>query len=152
MVAALVWAPWTLAAQELTPEQVAVAFVDAGFEVDAPINWTWAVPPHTTLRIYDRRDARVFMVVVYQDAATAERLSALPRLVPGFGPSTTRENVAVVQAGQADLEHWYRAESLRSVGMLGAVDDDPARSHGSNAAVAPDVLAALAMVFERSDL
>jgi hypothetical protein len=122
LIAGLCLAPRSLAAQELTPDQLAAAFTRAGFEVEAPIEWTWMSPPHTTLRVHDRLDGRVLMVLVYRDSATATAIGAVngdagPRLVPGYGPSSVRQNVALVQASQPDLDGWFAAESARSVGM-----------------------------------
>jgi hypothetical protein len=132
LIAALWLAPLSLAAQELTPDQVAATFSQAGFEVEMPIAWTWTSPAHTTMRVHDRATGPVLMVLVYHDsaAARAERLKAQaraagagveaeggPRLVRGYGPSSWWQNVALVQASQQDLNRWYTSESSRSIGM-----------------------------------
>jgi hypothetical protein len=157
LIAGVCLAPQSLAAQELTPDQLAAAFTRAGFEVEAPIAWTWMSPPHTTLRVHDRLGGRVLMALVYRDSATAaaERVNARaraalaaavddagPRLVPGYGPSAVHQNVALVQASQVDLERWFAAESLRSLGMpcVCQVGSEPA----STAVVAADFMLVLA--------
>jgi len=136
LVAGLSLAPQTLAAQELTPDLVEAAFIHAGFEVEASMDWSWLSPAHTTLRVRDRANERVLLVLVYKDASPAavERLMAHAPLVPGFGPSAWWHNVALVQANQFDLDRWYAAELTRSTAMPG-----PPNASGS---VAPSVVAA----------
>jgi hypothetical protein len=57
----------------------------------------------TTLHLRDQGDRDVILLV-YPDAATAETAAASPEpLVPGYGPSVTIGNVAVVQASRRAL-------------------------------------------------
>ena len=157
LIAGLWLAPRPLAAQELTPDQIAAAFSDAGFEVEMPIAWTWTSPALTTMRVHDRATGRVLMALVYNDAAAAatERLRAQARaasagvdaeagarLVPGYGPSSWWQNVALVQATQQDLNHWFASESARSIGMPS--DRQVVREPVSAIVVAVDFMAVLA--------
>jgi hypothetical protein len=91
--------PTTLGAQQLapssldlTPEQIHLAFVQAGYVVEEPITLDWTSPRVATFRVYDARTNpctsgerwelggfdRVLMVLVYSDTATAraEQLNA----------------------------------------------------------------------------
>jgi hypothetical protein len=97
----------------LTVEQARAAFTSTGFQVDQPLNWAWTSSPVTTFQIHDPARARVVMVLVYPNAPAAktERLQAQaheqlltpglvaaePHLVPGYGPSIWRGNLAMVQ-------------------------------------------------------
>jgi hypothetical protein len=156
LLAGLLVAPGTVAAQELTPDQLAVAFSRAGFEVEAPITWTWLSPSHTTLRVRDHAAERVLLVIVYGDAATAaaeqRRAGAQvdgdaangPRLVPGYGPSSWRQNIALVQARQRDLDRWLATELQRSMGMPAMASGGPLVGDSlATLSVDADVLAAL---------
>jgi hypothetical protein len=146
LVAGLCLAPQSLAAQELTPDQVTAAFSRAGFDVEAPTRWTWISPPHTTLRVHDRAAGRVVLVLVYSDTATAtaEQFKAHARLVPGYGPSAWHENVALVQASQPELDRWFATESARSIGMSAMPSEGQSASEPVSASVvASDFLAVL---------
>ena len=116
----------------LTAEQVRNEFLSQGYLADAPI--TWWTNNLTTFSVSDRtqqasRTGRVLMVLVYPDAATAQaetdKARALelaanpelavvaggPHLVPGYGPSILRGNVALVESTQHELAQRY-AEQL----------------------------------------
>jgi hypothetical protein len=107
----------------LSVERVRGSFVDAGYLVDQAHTWSWTAAPVTTFQIYDQDPARgrVLMALVYPDAAAAEtdrrqaaaRDEALlstvpagygPHLVPGYGPSMWRDNVALVQTSRSELD------------------------------------------------
>jgi hypothetical protein len=120
---------------------------------------TWTSPPVTTLQIYSQSGGRVLMALVYPDAAVAqaERLQAQarepeqasvaasgygPHLVPGYGRSIWRANVALVQTTQSELDRLFRLQSDRDNGVL--VDPIAEREPGSpNYAVDLDLQQAL---------
>ncbi|HLZ27052.1 MAG TPA: hypothetical protein VKV73_07005 [Chloroflexota bacterium] len=123
-------APADVSPPTLTVDQVRASFVGAGFQADPALSWTWTSPPVTTLRIFDQASGRVLMALVYPDTHTAqtERLQAQahepsapvldgygPHLVPGYGESLWRGNVALVQTTQSELDRLYR---LQQGGML----------------------------------
>jgi hypothetical protein len=120
----------------LSAEQVQSEFLNAGYQIDQAVHWDFSGV--TTFRIQAPAgraaiDGRVLMVLVYPDTATAdiERERAVERqrmqsegplsieqvenpiLVPGYGPSTWRQNVGVVQSTMSTLERFYAAESDR---------------------------------------
>jgi hypothetical protein len=122
-------------------EQVRSAFVSAGYQVEEPLTWDWMRPPVSSFRVLDPSHDRVLMVLVYPSstAAIAGRLQAQahddalsggrpiidsgvgPHLVLGYGPSTWRGNVALVQSTETELARIYRAQTDRDNG----VDRDP---------------------------
>jgi hypothetical protein len=118
-------------AADLTPDQVRAEFLRQGYRADAPT--TWWTNQVTTFTVVDPAEqaspsARIVMVLVYPDAATAqaERSRAQgreaadllgrftgdrgPHLVPGYGMSTWRQNVALVQSTRRELEERFAAE------------------------------------------
>jgi hypothetical protein len=137
LTALCLW-PVAAAAQagpSLTVEQVRASFVAAGFQVGPVHRWIWTSPPVTTSQIFDRANGRVLMALVYPDAAAAqaERLQAQarepaptglslpgygPHLVPGYGQSLWRTNVALIQTTQSDLDSIYRGQNARDNGVL----------------------------------
>jgi hypothetical protein len=103
-----------------TADSVRIDFVQAGFHASAPT--TWWLAGVTTFTAADAIHHRVTMVLVYPslEAANAQRNHAAavdssaprehPRLVPGYGPSEWRGNVALVQSTPADLVRLYVAQ------------------------------------------
>jgi hypothetical protein len=142
----LALAPQVAGAQALTVEEVGAAFAEAGYQVAAPTRWTWLSPPLATLLVQDPTGGSVVLALVYVDAFTAREHTGVPRLVPGFGPASRHENVAVVRASRAELQRWFEAESRRSVGMLLAADPPVSTSQ-----VGPEVLDALYAAGRGSD-
>ena len=108
-------------AADFTPDQVQAQYVAQGFQVDAPVTW-WTSNHVTTFRVSDPSSSRVIMVMVYPDTATAEaeRSAAQPRdtsaagngphLIPGYGYSTWRQNVALVESTIDNLGRQYADE------------------------------------------
>ena len=115
----------------LTPEQVRAEYLQHGFRASEPL--TWWTDGSTTFTVEDSTErgspsGRILLVIVYPDAATAEagrRDGA--HLVPGYGPSIFRGNVALVQTTRAEQARRYAAEVAR---------DDPT-SAGIGAAPEP---------------
>jgi hypothetical protein len=124
---------------DLTPDQVRAEFARAGYAADAPLSW-WTSSRVTTFTVSDPAEqgspnARVLMVLVYPDSATAqsERSRAIardyedalaasfsdqcPHLIPGYGPSVWRQNVAMVQSTRGELERRYATELDRGNGV-----------------------------------
>ena len=159
LAAASLW-PITTSAQtddsSAMVERVRSAYNLAGYQVDAPLTWNWTRPPVSTFRVHDAAHDRVLLVLVYpsQSAAIAGRLQgeahdealtggrALldsgygPHLVLGFGPSTWRGDVALVQASESVLANAYTAQA-------GGMGLDGLTLGQNNAAVDPDFLQAL---------
>jgi hypothetical protein len=118
-------------------EQVRAAYASAGYQVEAPLTWDWTRPPVSTFRVRDpgHDHDRVLMVLVYpsSSAAIAGRLQAQahdealsggqpiidsgvgPHLVFGYGPSTWRGNVALVQSTDSELARIYSTEAYRDM-------------------------------------
>ena len=123
----LVSAPFSAQAQSLvlTPEQVRGQFAQQGYNVGAPN--TWNIDNVTTFAVADPREpsrsARVLMVLVYGDDATASsardrsRSSGQP-LVQGYGDAAWQGNVALVQSSVDQLHRFYQAQEDRSNGIL----------------------------------
>lgn len=97
----------------VSADQVRDEFASVGYEVGTSVNWTWSTPGLTTFQVREPASARVLMVLVYPDmaTATAERARAArfdgdlsPSLIPGYGPSTWRDNVALVQSSEYELQ------------------------------------------------
>lgn len=116
-IVACFW-PTVAGAQSLSPgatvEALRTQFASQGYRVSAPTTW-WTTDHLTTFTVADERD-RAVMVFVYPDVATAQaaRVEAQareavesPHLVDGYGPSTWRGNVALVQATRQELERQY---------------------------------------------
>jgi hypothetical protein len=104
----------TISADELRND-----FVRQGYQADLPTTW-WTTDHVITFRVYDfdersQPTGRVLMVLVYPDAAAAERAGAGAQLVPGYGPSLLRANVALVQSTFAELQRRYAEELERDM-------------------------------------
>ena len=135
--AACLW-PVAAHAQTSAPavqvEQVRAAFSNAGYQVDTALDWSWMSPPVTSFRVHDAAHDRVLMVLVYPSdtAALAGRLEAEaheqalntgqpvastdgPHMVIGFGPSTWRGKLALVQSSESELSRVYRAQNDQMV-------------------------------------
>jgi hypothetical protein len=129
-------APRTVSAQSspngvLLADQIGSDYVSQGFRVDMPITW-WTNDGVTTIHVTDSSTNRVLMVLVYPDIATAADEKATVQaqeeiggehLVPGYGISVWRQNVAVVECTTEDLNRQYVAEQkLANRAMLGITD------------------------------
>lgn len=108
----------SVAEPQLVPGQVRAQYLEHGFQASAPI--TWWTNGSTSFTIQDpseqdRPSARVLMVIVYPDVATAEaeRSSHGVHLVPGYGPSVWQGNVALMQTSREELARRYAAEVSR---------------------------------------
>ena len=121
--------PLTASAQsmpnhDLTVDEIRADYIAHGYQVAKPITW-WTAEHPTTLRVADPTDDRVLMVIVYPDSATAQAAlsnaraqdpsdsAAGPHLIPGYGFSTWRQNVAFVESTWDDLSRQYAAEQAR---------------------------------------
>lgn len=103
---------------QLSPEQVRAQYLEHGFQASAPI--TWWTNGSTSFTIQDPTEqdspsARVLMVIVYPDVASAEaeRSSHGVHLVPGYGPSVWQGNVALMQTTRDELARRYTTEVSR---------------------------------------
>jgi hypothetical protein len=104
-----------------TAEQLRAQYVAHGYQADAPVSW-WTPNNVTTFRVSDPANGRVVMVLVYPDSATADadRSAAQardtnaegngPHLVEGYGFSTWRDNVALVESTTDTLARQYAAQ------------------------------------------
>jgi hypothetical protein len=108
----------SVAGPELSAEQVRAQYLEHGFAAGAPI--TWWTNGSTSFTVQDPTEqntpsARVLMVIVYPDTATAEaeRSSHGEHLVPGYGPSVWQGNVALMQTTRDELARRYAAEVNR---------------------------------------
>lgn len=141
----------------ITVDQVESAFTSAGYHLDQAVNWDWTSPPVTTFQVRDGLGSndRVLMVFVYSgtSAARSARLLAQahdetaqnrglvysdehgPHLVPGYGESVWRRNVAMVESSQSELNRLFTSARDTDDGMVvqtglqsplstRAVDDD----------------------------
>jgi hypothetical protein len=137
LAAAVCLLPVAAAAQEaptsntaMTVTQVGGAFSAAGFQADQPIVWNWTSPAVTTIQVHDRAQGRLLMVLVYENDADAqlarqqarvrEQLegnqsaeASSPHLVPGYGVSAWRGNVALVETSQSQFDGMVRAQNDR---------------------------------------
>jgi hypothetical protein len=110
---------------EVTAEQVRSQFVNAGFQAETPTHW-WTPDSATTFRVIDPNSDRVLMVLVYpnSDVANAARTvleqeeARGANLVPGYGLSTWRQNIALVESTQTRLRLEYAAELQRNTHVL----------------------------------
>jgi hypothetical protein len=146
----------------LTVDQVRGAFASAGFQVDVAHHWDWTSPPVSTFQIHDPANGRVLMALVYPSSGAAQtgRLQALareqednpgsitlsghgPHLVPGFGRSAWRGNVALVQTTQSELDRMHRLQNDCDPGLL-VVDTNVLRESSPPSAVDYDFQQALA--------
>jgi hypothetical protein len=98
----------------LSPEQVRSQYLAQGFQTSVPI--TWWTDGATSFTVEDPTEltspsARILMVIVYPDAATAtaERRDGAHR-VPGYGPRIMQGNVELMQSTRAELARRYAAE------------------------------------------
>jgi hypothetical protein len=152
VVASLVLSAWPVAAgaqaapaDPLTVDQVRDEFVRHGFQVDPPITW-WTNSHVTTFTVSDQPGVggpagRVLMVLVYPDATTAQAEFGSaqareadasadqsapgvgPHLLPGYGPSVLRDNVALVESTHQELARQYAAQLDRdNLSAFGAVE------------------------------
>jgi hypothetical protein len=104
-------------------------YAQHGYQVEVPIRW-WTTDHVTSLRVFDARTDRVVMLLVYPDSGVADaehaRAAALEatgsHLVPGYGLSAWRQNVALVESTKAGLSRQYAAEQdLHHEIMLGVI-------------------------------
>jgi hypothetical protein len=118
-------------AADLTLDQVRSQFQRNGYDVGQPLHFDWMSPPVTSFQVRDGRGRadRVLMVLLYPDSAAArsahlqaqmredtEQNRGLmysdehgPRLVPGYGESVWRQNMALVQSSQSALNRLFAA-------------------------------------------
>jgi hypothetical protein len=163
-VVALSAAPFAVNAQEapftgLSVDQVRNEFVADGYQVGAPIGW-WTNNHITTFTVTDgsEQNGRVAMVLVYPDAATAESEVAMadqssdpagPHLVPGYGPALVRDNVAIVESTQQELNQRYATErALQDAAEFGTSSVMPTAPTQVTKAVDADFLSALDASFD----
>jgi hypothetical protein len=98
----------------LTPESIRAEYLAQGFQASTAI--TWWTNGSTTFTVEDPTEqnspsARILMVIVYPDAASAEAdHRAGAHLVPGYGPSVWWGNVALAQTTRSELARRYAAE------------------------------------------
>ena len=124
----------------LTVEVARTQFASLGYQVSAPTTW-WTSDHVTTFTVADsaEQDAatgRIVMVFVYPDVATADAereraqaresgsesaASGAPHLVPGYGPSAWRGNVALVQSTRQELQRQYAAQLDQDMLAFGSV-------------------------------
>ena len=149
-VTIVAWSPQAAAAEPgpaMTASEVRALFVSQGYRAEGQV--TWWTNHVTSFSVFDPTEqasptARIIMVLVYPDIATAlvERSRAEaseaaetaraftdthgPHLVPGYGFSTWRDNVAVVQTTQGDLQRRF-SEELDWINMVGAQPEVAAR-------------------------
>jgi hypothetical protein len=116
-----------------TASQIRDTFLSLGYQASTPQLW-WTNDRVTTFVVSDRgdqdnRQTRILMVLVYPDMATAQNEVEMaqareategstghvgaggPHLVPGYGPSVLRGNVAVVESTLQELAKRYAEES-----------------------------------------
>ena len=106
---------------DFTPDQLRAQYAAYGYQTDAPV--TWWTPDHvTTFHVSDPSSDRVAIVLVYPDSATADQERARaqardddaagmgPHLIAGYGYSTWRGNVALVESTTDELVRQYAAE------------------------------------------
>jgi hypothetical protein len=125
---------------DFTPDHIRAQYVAHGYQAEAPV--TWWTPNHvTTFRVSDPGSDRVLMILVYPDSATAdtERVTAEarddssagmgPHLIAGYGYSTWRGNVALVQSTTDELARQYAvqqaADSQVTVGAAAVETPNP---------------------------
>lgn len=115
----------------MSVEQVRDSFSSAGFQVDTPLTWEWTSPPLSSMQVHDPAHDRVLLALVYPDAVaadlgrrqaqaadTAQNSSGLgPHLVPGYGHSVWRGNVALVQTTESQLARMFQIQNDRDNGM-----------------------------------
>ena len=116
---------------DLTLDQVRSRFVGGGYEVGETLHFDWTSPPVTSFLVRDRRGSvdRVLMVLLYPDSPAAQSAHRLAQVrqetaqnrslvytdthgspvVLGYGESVWRQNVAMVQSSQSDLNRIFRA-------------------------------------------
>jgi len=142
----------------LSADQVRGEFAGLGFEVAEAVHWTWSTPGLTTFRVRDASTQRLLMVLVYPDQATADTARvelerrAAP-LVDGYGPSTWRANVAVVQASEVELRRIELSEYDREMEVIVRSGDDAAAPTASSTyAVDYDFLGVLDAALQRGNL
>jgi hypothetical protein len=150
----------------LSVDQVRDDFSSQGYQVNGPITW-WTNNHVTTFTVFDRaqqpgQSSRVLMVLVYPDIATAQaeidkaqareavehpdQLTGAtgPHLVPGYGPSLVRQNVALVESTQQELNQQYAAElAMNDQAMFGTGQATLATPTPMTQAVDADFLSAL---------
>jgi hypothetical protein len=136
-------------------EQMRGAFAGAGFDVEQALNWNWTSPPVSTFRVFDPARSRVVMVLVYPTASAAdagrkqaeanEQALSLgssplvglgPHLVPGYGESFWRGNVALVATTRSELDRVYRWQNTHESGF--DLDPDVTRYQPSVSHLAVD--------------
>jgi hypothetical protein len=115
----------------LSADPIRLEYVSQGFQVDTPIRW-WTNDGVTTFHVTDSSTDRVLMVLVFPDLATAaseratlqaQEATGGAHLIPGYGISVWRQNVAFVESTVGDLNRQYVAEQKQSNrAMLGMAD------------------------------
>jgi hypothetical protein len=107
----------SLSTPVLTPEQVRGRYLAEGFQASQPT--TWWTNGSTSFTVEDPAEqsspsARVLMVIVYPDAASAEAERADGgHVVPGYGPSILQRNVALMQSTRSELARRFADELNR---------------------------------------
>jgi hypothetical protein len=133
----------------LSADQVRAEFASFGYEAGSSVYWTWSTPGLTTFQVREPASARVLMVLVYPDMATAsaERARAArfegdlsPSLIPGYGPSTWRDNVALVQSNEYELQRMLAPDyELEMRAVVRSTDYDQLAVESSASAYAVDL-------------
>jgi hypothetical protein len=142
----------------LSAEQVRAEFADRGYEVAESVYWTWYTPGLTTFRVRDAATQRLLTVLVYPDQAAADtaRVRAEQQsapLVAGYGASTWRGNVAIVQANELDVRRAVFSEYDREMEVIvRTADQDQEVTSGPLYAVDFDLLGVLEAAIARGNL
>lgn len=115
-----------LSNSSLSVDQLRSSFTAAGFQTEPTQNWDWMSPPVSTFRVRDALTGRVVTALVYASPGAAEKARVQaearqpsaaptslsgPQLIAGFGPSSWRANLALVQTTTAELERIAQAQS-----------------------------------------
>ncbi|HEY1295610.1 MAG TPA: hypothetical protein VGJ60_21225 [Chloroflexota bacterium] len=118
--------PLTASAQpaptsDVTADELRSQYIARGYQPETPVTW-WTSNHVTTFRVSDATSDRALMVLVYPDSATADaersRAEARdpnnegqgPHMVAGYGYSTWRGNVALVESTTEELAREYSLE------------------------------------------
>jgi hypothetical protein len=150
----------------LPAERVRAELQNAGYVADQPMHWSSS--GLTTFFVQDPAERaspnpRVVMVLVYPDVAAAEaaHLQAHadaeaaqartlpysdnfgPLMIPGYGPSAWRGNVAMVESTFADLARMYSSEYEGYYANVNDGVDSRLATHVPTMAVDFDILNAL---------
>jgi hypothetical protein len=134
----------------ITAEQARDAFITAGYATDPIIDWAWRTPSLEpvlrTFEVHDRPTQRAVMVLVFPSVEAAGVLRGEldteqrsdrqdPVLLAGYGPSTWRGNVAMVEGTEPDLAMVAQPQADQ--------DEDPSTRPDPQSPVDPDFQQAL---------